>query len=108
MPVRLGSGGWTEEGGISWENCRGAGAGYNRAVTAADEDEQFYRDTEAIAFPKLTDEQLALLEPLGTRRKLKRGDYLLKAGQREFPLTVMRSEERRVGKECRSRWSPYH
>src|ERR1035437_4809868 len=23
-------------------------------------------------------------------------------------LTAMRSEERRVGKECRSRWSPYH
>ena len=23
-------------------------------------------------------------------------------------LTEMRSEERRVGKECRSRWSPYH
>src|ERR1039458_3734416 len=23
-------------------------------------------------------------------------------------LTVLRSEERRVGKECRSRWSPYH
>ena len=23
-------------------------------------------------------------------------------------LTGMRSEERRVGKECRSRWSPYH
>src|ERR1039457_4135125 len=23
-------------------------------------------------------------------------------------LTNMRSEERRVGKECRSRWSPYH
>jgi len=22
--------------------------------------------------------------------------------------TVDRSEERRVGKECRSRWSPYH
>ena len=22
--------------------------------------------------------------------------------------TFMRSEERRVGKECRSRWSPYH
>ena len=27
----------------------------------------------------------------------------------ENPLTVdKRSEERRVGKECRSRWSPYH
>src|SRR2546425_13301844 len=25
----------------------------------------------------------------------------------EFPV-VVRSEERRVGKECRSRWSPYH
>jgi len=22
--------------------------------------------------------------------------------------TLARSEERRVGKECRSRWSPYH
>ena len=31
----------------------------------------------------------------------------------QFTLTqdnmeVLRSEERRVGKECRSRWSPYH
>src|SRR2546430_14012769 len=24
------------------------------------------------------------------------------------PLATVRSEERRVGKECRSRWSPYH
>src|SRR2546422_506362 len=24
------------------------------------------------------------------------------------PVEVVRSEERRVGKECRSRWSPYH
>ena len=31
-------------------------------------------------------------------------------GWKEFELEVMRdrSEERRVGKECRSRWSPYH
>ena len=26
----------------------------------------------------------------------------------EFAITEYRSEERRVGKECRSRWSPYH
>ena len=26
----------------------------------------------------------------------------------EDPLKQLRSEERRVGKECRSRWSPYH
>ena len=25
-----------------------------------------------------------------------------------FILIWLRSEERRVGKECRSRWSPYH
>ena len=24
------------------------------------------------------------------------------------PFELIRSEERRVGKECRSRWSPYH
>src|SRR3989475_8490628 len=26
----------------------------------------------------------------------------------DVPLGTSRSEERRVGKECRSRWSPYH
>ena len=36
------------------------------------------------------------------------------SGTKPIPLTdeevkqIMRSEERRVGKECRSRWSPYH
>ena len=25
-----------------------------------------------------------------------------------IPVLPPRSEERRVGKECRSRWSPYH
>src|SRR3712207_9140315 len=27
---------------------------------------------------------------------------------RNCPKEAIRSEERRVGKECRSRWSPYH
>ena len=27
---------------------------------------------------------------------------------RELDVDTTRSEERRVGKECRSRWSPYH
>src|SRR5256885_11919833 len=30
------------------------------------------------------------------------------AAPRKSSLAVKRSEERRVGKECRSRWSPYH
>ncbi len=29
-------------------------------------------------------------------------------GLKFFYTHVLRSEERRVGKECRSRWSPYH
>ena len=28
--------------------------------------------------------------------------------RRQNGYNVLRSEERRVGKECRSRWSPYH
>src|SRR5687767_11564584 len=31
----------------------------------------------------------------------------MSGGQFNIPI-VFRSEERRVGKECRSRWSPYH
>ena len=58
-------------------------------VTTEKEDEQFYRDTEAIAFPKIDDRQLSLLEPLGQRRVLKRGDLIFKAGQRDFGLTVV-------------------
>ena len=30
------------------------------------------------------------------------------ANEYKEECVVMRSEERRVGKECRSRWSPYH
>ena len=30
------------------------------------------------------------------------------AEQHMVPVRTFRSEERRVGKECRSRWSPYH
>ena len=31
-----------------------------------------------------------------------------KIGETHDGSATMRSEERRVGKECRSRWSPYH
>ena len=29
-------------------------------------------------------------------------------GKTTTAINLARSEERRVGKECRSRWSPYH
>src|SRR2546429_2198487 len=34
--------------------------------------------------------------------------YFATLAEAEEWLSVVRSEERRVGKECRSRWSPYH
>ena len=49
-----------------------------------------------------------------TKSQLVKGAFrmlTLKLGQANVPLIVTnhtRSEERRVGKECRSRWSPYH
>ena len=41
-----------------------------------------------------------------TRTKIQ--DHQLNCHMPEFLLRKQRSEERRVGKECRSRWSPYH
>src|SRR5437016_10377088 len=56
---------------------------------AEEEDERFYRDTESVAFPKLSDHQLSLLEPLAERRVMKRGDVLFKAGQRDLGLAIV-------------------
>jgi thioredoxin reductase (NADPH) len=58
-------------------------------VTDEEQDEQFYRDTESIAFPKLNDHQISLLEPLAERRVMKRGDVLFKAGQRDLGLAIV-------------------
>ncbi len=58
-------------------------------MTDEEQDEQFYRDTESVAFPKLNDHQLSLLEPLGERRMMKRGDVLFKAGQRDLGLAIV-------------------
>ena len=46
--------------------------------------------------------------------KLKKGDRvaIMMPNCLQYPIAIFgilrRSEERRVGKECRSRWSPYH
>src|SRR2546425_11645790 len=42
----------------------------------------------------------------GARAVAVRGDTIAAVGSDDD--IVKRSEERRVGKECRSRWSPYH
>ena len=45
----------------------------------------------------------AVLERLANSGRIRKGDTLL-----DYGCGKGRSEERRVGKECRSRWSPYH
>ena len=65
----------------------------NRAV-------RFYRDTLGMSFLFQAPPQMAFFQCGATTVLL---------GVPEAPeLDHARSEERRVGKECRSRWSPYH
>src|SRR3712207_9580094 len=47
-----------------------------------------------------------VLTVIDCMRSLELGTTDCSEGVRE--AAVVRSEERRVGKECRSRWSPYH
>ena len=46
---------------------------------------------------------------LGKHRAYGRGMFAFSNyGEDDLYIVNHRSEERRVGKECRSRWSPYH
>jgi thioredoxin reductase (NADPH) len=67
--------------------------------TTEEADEQFYRDTESIAFPALSDEQLATLESLGTRRQVNRGEIIYRTGQRDVPFHLVLSGELEVFEE---------
>jgi thioredoxin reductase (NADPH) len=58
-------------------------------MTEEEKDEQFYRDTAAIAFPQLDDDQLQQLATLGQRRTLNKGELVYRMGQRDLPLTVI-------------------
>src|SRR5215467_5449566 len=76
----------------------------SRLLSNIDDNEQFYRDTESLAHPRLTDQQLAMLEQIGTRRVVRQGELVVKAGQRNLGLTaVLRGElevfESRDGQE---------
>ena len=67
---------------------------------------------------------IGLINPITVRKANAKGKYELISGERRFSAVKQlkfetinaivkdipdaRSEERRVGKECRSRWSPYH
>ena len=57
-------------------------------------------------FPIIIDEPFMLLPTLANSDNPKYGFWSLVPDK--IIESLKRSEERRVGKECRSRWSPYH
>ena len=63
-------------------------------------------DESGFEFPVPVSECVVVDEGGGTARNSRStGEERSSAVQ---PIKLTRSEERRVGKECRSRWSPYH
>src|SRR5258708_38184237 len=54
------------------------------------------------------DDGAFLFRPRGSRRKAGLGFFVAPLLAMAIVRKLTRSEERRVGKECRSRWSPYH
>ena len=60
---------------------------------------------------KLSDkEELSIEEKIFTKKNIKLKKEIIQNPLNNFSEyeKFLRSEERRVGKECRSRWSPYH
>ena len=49
-----------------------------------------------------------IIDDQNNKISLKLSNIKKKAGNKTILIVRIRSEERRVGKECRSRWSPYH
>ena len=76
-------------------------------VTHINGERIYFRDLARMAFPHKTEANIAFFARVDARTARR---WL--SDDNEPPADVLglvlRSEERRVGKECRSRWSPYH
>src|SRR2546422_10162957 len=60
-----------------------------------------------LMLPRAWKERLGAF-PMTRTVEMVTADQRVVSGEVCGPVTIQRSEERRVGKECRSRWSPYH
>src|SRR3989454_11757503 len=86
----------------------------NHALNAAVEKlqpEDFFLDQHRRVFQQmiaLGESQQAIDLVTLTDELQRRGELEASGGAAYLAQLVDRSEERRVGKECRSRWSPYH
>ena len=75
--------------------------GYTRAYA-------FSPDGRKLAFLRFDERRVPLFEMMRYDGTLYNKAFPFKYPKAGEPNSVVRSEERRVGKECRSRWSPYH
>ena len=95
------------------------------AVADAQDGDAFAFDPSSREVRNETRDKTYIPVPLSAKEEeIRSSGGIFAVGRREFPAAVrahpeidwpaddaarrMRSEERRVGKECRSRWSPYH
>src|SRR3712207_6307180 len=85
-----------------------------RTLSLVPREQRFYdlfeqQATTLVRAADLLKDALDDVENLPTRqREIKDLEHLGDKHTYEIMRTLNRSEERRVGKECRSRWSPYH
>ena len=61
-----------------------------------------------VAEPTPAEIKAAIEEDVDTEELARNQEYRTLMRKFWFAAVISRSEERRVGKECRSRWSPYH
>ena len=66
-----------------------------------------YNDTE-ISLSQLLHYYFLVIDPLSVNQQGNDIGIQYRTGIYYTDESLLRSEERRVGKECRSRWSPYH
>ena len=74
--------------------------------------QRWNRELSGLPIVSLRDKVYELMAQLPEGKVTTYGDLAAMAGYpyaaRQVGQIQLRSEERRVGKECRSRWSPYH
>ena len=87
---------------------------YSDVPPIPDANIKILRKTSGDTDPKSTDESTASSAPATSKTiaerevELKKEQQAKKEAADKSAKQQARSEERRVGKECRSRWSPYH